>query len=367
MGIQSIEVYLVALRYREPFRIAPSTSIESKNVIIKIQTDYEVIGVGEASPSKRVTHETQRTVLQSLDKMCPRLIGMCPLRIEQIVEAMDHMVAEDPSAKAAIDMALHDILGKTTDQPLFKLLGGFRESVLTDITLSLKAPEEMARDAAKAVENGFEALKVKLGTAPAEDLERIRRIRESVSPDVAIRIDANQGWTLQDAIGVLGRLEPFDIELVEQPIKAENIKGLAQLRRSSSIPIMADESVHSPNDALRVVTEEAVDLINIKLMKCGGIWKGKKIAAIAEAAGVPCMVGCMGESEIGITAGVHLAAAVKNIPYADLDSDLLLQDKLVRKGGAKLKTSKRIPPKTPGLGIVKLDRRLVGNPVRVYH
>lgn len=366
MSIQSVEVYLVILRYREPFRIAPGTSIESKNVVVKVQTDYEVIGIGEASPSKRVTHETQQTVLQSLDKICPRLIGMCPLRIERIVETMDKTVAENPSAKAAIDLALHDVLGKTTEEPLFKLLGGFRDSVLTDITLGIRGPEEMALDAVKAVDNGFKALKVKVGTAPKEDIERISRIRESVGSDIAIRIDANQGWTLQEAIKVLAKIERFDIELVEQPIEAEDIKGLAKLKRSSSIPIMADESVHTAGDAIRVIREEAVDLINIKLMKCGGIWEAKKISAIAEAANVPCMIGCMGESSIGITAGVHLAAALKNIQYADLDSDLLLKDKLVLKGGAILEASKRIPPEEPGLGIIELDEGLLGKPVRVY-
>ncbi len=366
MGIESIEVYLASLRYQEPFRIARGTSIESENIVVKVKTDYGVVGIGEASPSEDVTHETQKTVLQSLDEICPHLIGMCPLRIEQIIETMDKKVAENPSAKAAIDIALHDVLGKTAKKPLFRLLGGFRENVLTDITLGIKEPEEMARGAVEAVEKGFKALKVKVGTNPKEDIKRIRRIREAVGADLTLRIDANQGWTLQEAIKVLDKLEPFDIELAEQPVKAEDIQGLAKLRRHSSIPIMADESVHSPSDALHVIREEAVDLINIKLMKCGGIWNAKKISAIAEAASVPCMIGCMGESSIGITAGVHLAAALKNIQYADLDSDLLLKDRLVQKGGSKLAASKRIPPKEPGLGSFKLNESLMGKPVGVY-
>lgn len=366
MGIQSIAVYRVALQYLEPFRIAPSTSIKSENIVVKVHTDYEVFGIGEASPSKRVTQETQETVLHSYEEICPRLIGMCPLRIEEIIETMDKIVAANPSAKAAIDMALHDILGKTTKKPLFKLLGGFRESVLTDITLSIKSPEEMARDAASAVRKGFEALKVKVGLDTEQDLERVKRIRESVGADTAIRLDANEGWNLRDAIKVLSRLAPFDIELVEQPIKAEDIKGLAKLRKRSSIPIMADESVHTPSDAIRVIREEAVDLINIKLMKSGGIWNAKKISAIAEAASIPCMIGCMDESSIGITAGVHSAAALRNIQYADLDSDILLKDKLILKGGAELKASKRIPPEEPGLGNLALDERLVGRPVKIY-
>ena len=366
MNIQEIETFSVALRYYEPFRIAPSTSIESRNVIVKMHTDYEVFGIGEASPSQRVTHETPQTIMKTLDKIAPHLIGMHPLRIEQIMGTMDQTVAKNPSAKAAIDIALHGIMGKTARRPLFELLGGYRQEVLTDITLGIKESEEMAKDAVKAVRKGFRALKVKVGVNPEEDFERIREIRKAVGPNVAIRIDANQGWTVHQAIEVLKKLERLNVEFVEQPVKADDIEGLAEVKKSSSIPVMADESVHSPEDALYLIRKEAADLINIKLMKSGGILKARKIAAVAEAANVPCMIGCMGESTIGITAGAHFAAAVKNVQYADLDSDILLKDKTVLEGGAKLKASKRIPLMKRGLGIVKLDKEILGKPVRTY-
>ena len=364
--INRIESYTVALRYHEPFRIAPTISLESHNVIVKIITESEIVGIGESSPSKRVTHETPKTVIAVLDKIAPQLIGTSPLRIERIIEEMDQIVAENPSAKAAIDIALHDIMGKTAQSPLYKVLGGFRNAVLTDLTLSIKKPEEMAEDAAAAVRRGFKALKVKVGVDPEGDFERVRKIREAVGSDIAIRIDANQAWTVTQAIAVLNKLERFDIEFAEQPVAADEIKGLAEIRRRSSIPVMADESVHSPEDALNLIRQDAVDLINIKLMKSGGIQKARKIAAVAEAAEVPCMIGCMGESTIGITAGVQLAAAVKNIQYADLDSDILIRDKLVLKGGAGLEISRRIPPERPGLGVGKLDEEMLGEPVRVF-
>ncbi len=366
MGIQQIEVYPVTLGYKEPFRIAPGASTESHNVIVKIVTDYSVIGWGESSPSQRVTGETAETVIKTLDKIAPKLIGMCPLRIEQNVELMDSIVNGNPAAKAAMDIALHDILGKTARKPLFMLMGGYRTEVLTDLTLGIKSPKEMARDAVKVVKKGFKALKVKVGVNPAEDVERIRLIREAVGGDIEIRIDANQGWTPKQAIEVLNKMEKFNIQFAEQPVPAEDIKGSIKVRKNSPIPIMADESVHSPEDALRLIQAEAVDLINIKLMKSGGILKGRKIADIAEAAGIPCMIGCMGESEIGIAAGAHLAAAVKNIQYADLDSDLLLKDKLVKKGGTKVKNSMRTFPKQYGLGIKELDQKLLGKPKRIY-
>ena len=366
MGIQQIEVYPVTLAYHEPFRIAPGASTESHNVVVKIVTDYGVIGWGEASPSERVTGETAETVIQTIDKIAPRLIGICPLRIEQNVGLMDNVVAGNPSAKAAIDIALHDIFGKTVRKELYRLLGGYRTEVLTDITLGVKSPKEMARDAVKAVKKGFKALKVKVGVNPQEDIERIKLIREAVGENIQIRIDANQGWTPQQAIEVLNKIEKYNVQFAEQPVPAEDLKGLIEVKRNSPIPVMADESAHSPEDALRLIKAEAVDLINIKLMKSGGIHKAKKIAAIAEAAGIPCMIGCMGESEIGIAAGAHLAAAVKNIQYADLDSDLLLEDKLVKQGGTKVKNSMRIFPKTAGLGIRKLNEGKLGKPLKVY-
>jgi L-alanine-DL-glutamate epimerase-like enolase superfamily enzyme len=366
MGIQQIEVYPVTLSYKEPFRIAPGSSTESHNVIVKIITDYDVVGWGESSPSQRVTGETSETVIKTLDKIAQKLIGLCPLKIEHDVEVMDSLVHGNPAAKAAIDIALHDVLGKTCRKPLFMLMGGYRTEVLTDISLSIKSPKEMAQDAIRAVEKGFKALKVKVGINPAEDVECIRLIRKAVGKDIQIRIDANQGWTQQQAIEVLNKIARFNIQFVEQPVPAKDLNGLISVRKNSPIPVMADESVHSPDDALRLMQAEAIDLINIKLMKSGGILKARKIAAIAEAGGIPCMVGCMGESEIGIAAGAHLAAAVKNIRFADLDSDILLEDKLVKKGGTKVKNSMRTFSKQHGLGLKEIDERLLGKPLKVY-
>ena len=366
MGIERIEVYRVSLRYREPFRIALGTSTKSENIILRIKTDFKVEGWGEASPSFRITGETPETVTNALDKIGPKMIGMCPFRPEQIVEAMDEAVRGNSSAKAAFDMAVFDIVGKKAKKPVSMLLGGYRNEVFTDLTLSIKSPRQMAKDSVRAVRKGFKALKVKVGVNPKQDVERVRRIREAIGSEIKIRIDANQGWSVRQAMNVLRKLEPYEVEFVEQPVRAKDIEGLAKVRENSSIPVMADESVHSPEDAIRVITAEAVDLINIKLMKSGGIWKAAKIAAIAEAAKIPCMVGCMGESNLGITAAAHFAAAVKNVQYADLDSDILLLDKLVNRGGAKVKDSKRILPRKNGLGITTLDDKLLGKPVRIY-
>jgi L-alanine-DL-glutamate epimerase-like enolase superfamily enzyme len=366
MGIKQVEIYHVTLAYKEPFRISAGTTSEANNIVVKITTDYDVVGWGESSPSRRVTGESAETVVKALDRIAPKLIGMCPLRIEQIVEVMDSAVKENPAAKASVDIALYDILGKTARKPLFMLLGGYRTEVLTDLTLSIKSPRDMAKDASRAIEKGFKALKVKVGLNPNEDIERVKMIREAVGCEAQLRIDANQGWTPREAINVLNRIVKFDIQFVEQPVPAKNLKDLQAVRKDSPIPIMADESVHSPEDALYVIKAEAVDLINIKLMKSGGILKGRKIAEVAESAGIECMIGCMSESPIGIAAGAHLAAGTRNIQYADLDSDLMLKDKLVKKGGPRLINSMRAFSNAYGLGVEEIDENLLGKPVKVY-
>jgi L-alanine-DL-glutamate epimerase-like enolase superfamily enzyme len=366
LGIQQIEVYHVVLNNKEPFRIATGVTTEVHNVVVKIVTDYRVIGWGESSPSQRVTGENAETVIRTLDKIAPKLIGKCPLCIERDVDLMDSIIKENPAAKAAVDIALHDILGKTTNKPLFKLLGGYRTEVLTDLTLSIKSPTEMAEDARKAVKRGFKALKVKIGINPTGDVKRVKLIREAVGNNIQLRIDANQGWTPKQAIEALNKMAKFDIQFAEQPVSAENMKDLVKVKKNSPIPIMADESIHSPEDVLRLIQAEAIDFINIKLMKSGGIHKGRKIAEIAEAARIPCMIGCMAESSIGIAAAAHLAAAVKNIQYADLDSDLFLKETLVKEGGTKVKNSIRTFPTQNGICIQTLNKRLLGKPKKIY-
>jgi len=366
LGIQQIDVYDTTLRYTEPFRISSGASTEARNVVVKLTTDYGVVGWGESSPSKRVTGETVETVMRVLDRLSPKLIRKCPLRIEQVVDLMDQTVKANPAAKAAIDMALFDVLGKTAEKPLFMLLGGFRTEVVSDLTLGIKTPSQMARDARRAVAHGFKSLKVKLGTDPTEDVERVRMIRKAVGEQIDLRVDANQGWTVIRAIKVLNKIDKFRIHFAEQPVCADDVQGLKKVRCDSPIPIMADESVHSPEDALRLIEMEAIDLINIKLMKCGGILKGRKIAEIAEAAGIPCMIGCMSESGIGIAAAAHLAAGLRNIRYADLDSDLLLSDKLVTKGGVGLEDSARVFSRSCGLGVDQINEGHLGKPARKY-
>ncbi len=364
MTIRQIDVFSVVLQYSKPLRISSATCYETENIIVKVFTEDGFVGVGEASPSSAY-HESCKTIIRALDKITPCMRDADTAEIDIAVEKMDRMISGNPSAKAAIDIALHDILGQRTKKPIFELLGGFRE-VETDITLSSGKPTEIAQEALNAVKKGFNTLKIKVGFSPDDDFERIRAIRSKVGPEVTLRIDANQGWNVKQAIKMLNRLEPLRMQFVEQPVRADDIKGLRKVKQNSPIPVMADESACSPEDAARLINSDAVDLINIKLMKCGGIQKAKEIASIAELAKIPCMAGCMAESSIGITAAVHAASALSNIKYADLDSDILLKDKLVLEGGAKLKSSKRIAPSEPGLGINRLNESFLCKPIRKY-
>lgn len=362
--IKRTDLHSVVLRFVEPFRLVYGTFLGTENLILKLFSHDNLVGYGEASPSV-TTKESVETIVRSLDKIAPNLSKLDEVEVDAAIQTVDKILPGNPSAKAAVDIALHDIHGQRQKRPLFDFFGGFRE-INTDITLSSRVPSHLAQEALAAVNNGFRALKIKAGFSPEEDFERIKSVRDRVGSNIALRIDANQGWTVKQAMSLLSRFEAFDLEFVEQPVKANDYKGLKKIRKQTSIPIMADESVCSPKDALKIIRNEAVDLINIKLLKSGGLHKAWQIAKIAEHYKISCMIGCMCESNIGVTAAVHLASGMTNIKFADLDSDLLQKDKLVLEGGAALNGSKRIPPSRFGLGIDKLDDKLLGEPIRRY-
>jgi L-alanine-DL-glutamate epimerase-like enolase superfamily enzyme len=203
---------------------------------------------------------------------------------------------------------------------VYKLLGGHCDFFETDITIGMSSPAEMANKATKYVQDGFKTLKIKLGESPELDTQHMKAIRDAVGYGIKLRTDANQGWTAADTVRALRMMEKYQMQVCEQPVPYWDLVGLKYSRNNSPTPIMADESVHSPHDALAVVRENAVDSINIKLMKSGGILRGAQIAAVAASAGVTCMVGCMLETSLALTAGAHLVGSQKNIFYADLDS-----------------------------------------------
>ena len=326
---------------------------------VEIETDAGITGYGEGSPGPLITGENLPGTVETLRVFREKLIGMDPRDIEGINAVMNRAVAYAGTAKAAVDIACHDILGKAAGLPLYKLLGGLSNTIETDMTVGIDTPELMAAAAKEHVAAGFRVIKTKVGTNIADDIARVKAIREAVGDDVKIRLDANQGWHAREAVELLKRLNEYDIELVEQPVRRFDFEGLKYVTANSPVPVMADESCWDSKDALRLVSERAVDFINIKLMKCGGLWEAKKIVNIAEAAGVEIMLGCMAEeSGIAINAAAALGAALGNITRADLDASFSLKA-LPYEGGFTIENTKDLVlSENPGLGLVRLKEEM---------
>lgn len=348
--IEDVELYPFNLPMREPFHVSLGTITAAENVLVRLKTHDGVIGWGEAGPYSPVTGETQAVDLAMGKDLANLVRGRDPFTLSAIVADMDGFTPTNTSIKAALEMAIWDICGKLAGQPVYKLLGGYRDSFETDMTIGMASPEKMASEATKYVQNGFKTLKIKLGDGAEPDTQRMKAIREAVGYGIKIRSDANQGWTAAETVRSLRMMEKYQMQICEQPVPYWDVAGLKYARDNSPTPIMADESVHSPHDALTVIRENAVDCINIKLMKSGGLLRGMQIATVAASGGVTCMVGCMEETRLALTAGAHLVASQKNIVYADLDAFFeLLVDPVI--GGMQVKDGIVTLPKTPGLGL----------------
>jgi len=322
MRIKTIEFRKLRIKLSGTFKVAFGEINYSDNVLVKITTDDGIAGFGEAAPLLFVTGETAETVLAVLEMLRPGLIGLNPLAIDQIHAVIDGALHGNTSACCAIDLALYDIRGKALGKPVYQLLGGGDGVVISDVTIGMADPEEMARSAKHYVqEKGFRILKVKVGIDPKEDVRTIRLIREKVGAAVRLRVDANQGYTVSKAIGILDAFRELGVEAIEQCLPDWDLEGAAYVRsKARGIQLMLDESIHSPKDAARACKLGAADILNIKLMKCGGLYPAEQINAIAAANGVTCMVGCMIETRLSITAGLSLVAAKSNVTDADCDS-----------------------------------------------
>ena len=249
-------------------------------------------------------------------------------------------------------MAVYDLYAKNLNRPLYKVLGGGQDSIETDITISVNDTEEMVRDSLRGVEQGFRILKIKVGKEGMKDVERIAAIRQAVGKDIVTRVDANQGWQPKEAVRIIRSMEDkeLDIDLVEQPVHAHDFEGMKYVTSHVFTPVLADESVFSPQDAIRLIQEGAADLINIKLMKTGGIYEALKICGIAESFGVECMTGCMLESKLAVSAAAHMAAAKGIITRHDLDGPALCRTDPYE-GGPVFEGPGITMTEVPGIGI----------------
>ena len=336
MIIHSIETFSVAVPLTKPFKTALRTVTIAESVFVKVTTEDGLAGWGEAPPTHVITGDSMGSIQYAIENVIgPQMLGLDLRHSERVFQKLNRAMVGNTSAKAALDIALHDLLGQLAGLPLVTLLGGYREMLETDFTVSVNDAVEMAEDAARYVENGFNVLKIKVGIDDiAKDVERIRAIREKIGYETKLRLDANQGWEAKEAVRAIGQMEDagLDIELIEQPVKAYDIEGLQHVTHHTHTPIMADESIFSPKDALRVLQLRAADLINIKLMKAGGIYNALKINALAESYGVECMTGSMIETKLGISAAAHFAASQPNITRYDFDAPLMLAEDIVEGG-----------------------------------
>jgi len=353
MKITGIKAKKVEVPLRKPFTVALGTIYSCELVFLRIDTDCGLTGYGEGSGVEFVTGETSDTVLGAIKLFEPILMGQDPYAIEHIHRAMDRKLVGNSSAKAAIDIALYDLMSKAANLPLYRFLGGVSGQVEVDITIGINPPEEMAEEAAQRAAEGYRELKIKAGADPENDITVINLIREA-APQVHLKVDANQGWTVATALRVMREYEKVGVEAVEQPVPYWNIEGLREVRSRANIPVMADESCFSPADAFKIARAGAADVLNIKLMKCGGLYRADQISTIAEAAGLRCMLGCMIESQLSIAAAAAFVAARPNVIYADLDSFHEFDDSAIIKSGFDFKTPIMTLSETPGVG-VELD------------
>lgn len=350
MKIKRIEIYPVILERKEVFRIATGATKNAHNVLIKILTDDGIEGWGNACPNS-VTGETTSSIQKAIKILSKFLIGQNPLLINKVCMKIDEKLNGNPSAKAGIDIALYDILGKFEGMPTYKLLGACRNKIPTDITIGIMDLEKTVAHAKLYKKQGFKALKLKVGLNLKKDLKRITAVSRVVGNNFSLRIDCNQGFDVKTAKKFIRTIHTLEtnIEFIEQPIAVKNLKGLKELAKISKIPIMADESVRSYDDAVRFVKRKNANLLNIKLIKFGGLSKALRINKMCESAGINTMVGCYGESLCSIVAGLHFALSQKNVKFADLDSQFSFK-KDVTSDGYKFERGYLIPSKKLGFG-----------------
>ena len=319
--IQTVEIFKLNVEITIPIKILLGGLDGANNLAIKITTDSGLVGWGESSPCAEITGDSQATNYASAQLMAKVIKGKNALDIENRMAEINSLTIGEPSVKSAFDMALYDIAAKAANMPLYQFLGGERRPLRTDLTIGIKdTVEETVAQAKSIIAEGFDAIKLKVGRPGLEDVEYVKAVRELIGPEVSLKIDSNQGWDYPTAVANIKAMEAYNLEYSEQPIAAWDHDGLARLRAKVDLPICADESVFDHRDAIKLVKLEAVDYLNIKLGKSGGIHTGLKINAIAEGTGMKCMIGCFAESRLGLSAAAHLAMARPNIKFIDLDA-----------------------------------------------
>lgn len=354
MKITDIRFGMLRVPLKTAFKTALRTVDTVEDIVVMVHTDDGRIGYGEAPATAVITGDTHGSVLDAIRHyIAPRLIGQDVADLNRLTRLIQTSMERNTSAKAAAEIAVYDLWGQLYGAPLYKLLGGGDPVITTDITISVDYIDKMVADSVSAVERGFESLKIKVGKDIGVDIERVRAIHAAVENRALLRLDANQGWTAKEAVYALHALEDAGVrlELVEQPVKARDLEGMRYVTERVHTPVMADESVFGPLEVMELIRMRAADIINIKLMKTGGISNAIRIADIAGLHGIDCMIGCMLESSISVAAAVHVAVAKADvITKVDLDGPSLCAYDPVD-GGVTFNESEISITDAPGLGI----------------
>ncbi|OGX80620.1 dipeptide epimerase [Exiguobacterium sp. SH31] len=325
MKLEKIELFAIELPLKVPFIVSYHRYDVMPSVIVKMTTECGLVGYGEAVADEHVTGESLESTISVIRHLLgPLLIGRNPMHLERIHDEMDRAIRDVPAAKAALDIACHDLIGKKLGQPIYELLGGrYHDAFPVTHVLSIGEPEAMAAEASEQVAEGYTAVKMKVGVDVASDVRRVAAVRQAVGPDVPIRVDVNQGWVnAAKTLQAMRKLEPFDIDWVEQPVKADDFEGMLEVKGKISVPLMIDEGVRGVADMRRLTMMQAAHKVNVKLMKCGGIYPAKKLVHMAEMSGIECQIGSMVESSIASSAGFHVAFSSKIVQSVELTGPL---------------------------------------------
>ncbi|HTJ35187.1 MAG TPA: dipeptide epimerase [Dactylosporangium sp.] len=349
MTIAAVRTHPVSVPLHTPFVTALRTATTVESLLVEIVDDDGRSGFGEAPQVWKVTGDSVAGARACVEEvLAPLLIGRDVADLAANCRAVHGAVVRNAGARAAVDTALHDLAAQRLGIPLVQLLGGTRLRVPTDVTLSAGDSAAAAR-----VAEGFTVLKVKVGkSSPADEVHRIRRIREAAGPGVRIRLDANQGWTPREAVRAIGAMQDasLDLELVEQPVPMHDLEGLAWVTARVDVPILADESVFGVRDLVAVIHRRAADMVNVKLAKCGGLSIARTLLELAAAHDIGTMVGSMMETQVGVGAAASLVSALGTTVVSDLDAAWWLASSPLT-GGLRYDGAEVVLPDAPGLGV----------------
>ena len=349
--IERIELIPLRIKLSKPFVISLGRIEYAENLVVRMVSSSGLEGIGECCPFRTINGESLETALVVGEYLKEALIGQDYLQMEQNISRMDQAIYGNRSVKSAFDIALHDLCSKKAGKALYEFLGGTgKRELITDYTVSIGDPEEMAESAREIISRGFPAVKVKVGGTPDLDRVRISRVREAVPWEIPLRLDANQGWTAAEAIDILSGLDGMNIEFCEEPIARWDFMNLPEVRQASQVPVMADESCCDHYDLQRLIRLNACDYVNIKLGKSGGLHTALKMVRIAEQAGMKVQVGGFVESRLGFTASAHLAMAAATTAWCDFDTPMMLSSDPVSGGIEYLPGGRVVLPDGVGLG-----------------